>query len=177
MAAIIKPAWLDAQGVWSQAAWIDYWSALWAAPTQPGYNVVVREGLAALMRFAGEMMREGNIIGEGAREGMDLLDAAMGKLATFIVTATVTTDPQEMRNKVVIPLTTQGGSPLLDIGLAAAVIIKAAPLRGWGDIFVETVAKPVAAAGGKVADAATSGFGGLITLAIGGIVLYLVVRD
>jgi hypothetical protein len=145
----INPVFFDASGSFSQQRWIDYWSALWSAPSQPGYATVVREGVAALRSLAQELLDTANAVGAneagaaGSDNPVELLQGAIGQLPTYAALASATSDGPALVANVVQPLLTQGQQPLLKIGRAAQTLVKYTPPRPWAEIFSEEIAKPL----------------------------------
>ena len=175
----VNPVMFDSTGAFSQSRWIDYWSALWSAPSQPGYGTLVREGLASLQSLA--MRLRGIAAAAGADQDwagednpIELLDGALGQLPTYVAIAGSTNNGAMLRTAVVQPLLSSGQGPLLKIGRAAQTLVKFEPPRPWSQIFKDEVFDPVKNAAAAVGGGLLRGV--LPIVLIGGIV-YLVVTS
>lgn len=143
----LNPIFFDATGSFSQQAWIDYWSGMWSAPSQPGFATLVREGIASMRVLAEQLLAQATSIGAGSSAGgdnpIDLLNEALSKLPTYANLAGMSTDGPWLTTAVVHPLLTRGDGPLLLIGRAAQTLHKYTAPKSWGEIFSETVTRPM----------------------------------
>jgi hypothetical protein len=175
----LSPNLYDSNGAFSQARWLEYWSALWSAPSQPGYAIVVREGLASLRSLAVKLRGIAESVGAGedwagGDNPIELLDGAIGQLPAYSAIAAATNDGSVLRTAVVLPLLSEGQGPLLKIGRAAAALAKFEPPRPWSQIFKEEVFEPVKTAAAAVGGGLLRGVAPILAI---GLVIYLVVTS
>lgn len=151
-------------GEFSQQAWIDYWRALWSAPSQPGYATVIREGIASLTMLAGSLRPLAESVGND--EARKEIEAAVDQLRTYGAIAAATNDAAILQSNVADLMLASPNSPIFELGRATLQLLKHRPQRSWSRIFREEVAQPMARAA-KVAAVQTGLSLGRIALVAG----------
>lgn len=163
-----------ADGKWNQLAWLQYWTALWAAPTQPGYSTLIREGLARQRALADWLIGQSQI-----HMWAGLVDEQAGgakqNLATYSAIAAATDDGAVLYDAVRTPMVTNANSPIFQLGRAMEwlVINSGIPKSTLAEAIATNVTKGMAAVK-EVVTVAAGGLGNLLKWVLIGGAAYLV---
>lgn len=167
----------DDSGEFVQARWLDYWSALWSAPSQPGYGTLVREGVASLTQLADTLRAQAAVV--GVQQAVDEFGVAAKLLREqYAPVAAASNDGDMLRTMVTQPLLTKPEGPLFIIGRDIPLIVKSKPLRSWSQLLNDEVVEPMA----RAAKATGAAVGGAVlprvALVLGlGLGLYLIIKS
>lgn len=132
------------------SAWLDYWSALWSAPSQPGYAQLVRESLARLVQFASSLETIAKTGPPGAatdglvQEARDISVSFGG----YGMLAFTSNDGPTLQTRVVTPLLTDANGPLWRLaGLQNKIVAVSGIIApDWSTTLKREVIDPLAGA-------------------------------
>lgn len=166
-----KSSLIAPDGTIDSSAWLDYWSALWSAPAQPGYAQLVRESLARLVQFASSL---GTIASTGAPgEATDSLVNEARSIGTALggygMLAFTSNDGSTLQTRIVTPLLNDVNSPLWKLARLQAKVVAVSGIIApdWTTTLRREIVEPLA---GRVAQGLS--LLSLLALGIGAVLLF-----
>ena len=157
-------------GTIDSTAWLNYWSALWSAPQQPGYAQLVREGIARLVQFASSLETIARTGPPGPATDSLIADArSIGTaLGGYGLLAFTSNDGSTLQTRVVAPLLNDVEGPLWGVARLQAKLVAVSGIIApdWTTTLKREIVDPLAGAAKRTL--------GWVPIAIGiGVVWYL----